>query len=62
MQQDEKLVGVQELAQKYGPPVSWWYQRAEAEDVPSYKLGKYRRFKLSEVEQWMQRRRTGSGS
>ncbi len=60
MQQDEKLVGVKDLAEKYGPQASWWYQRAEAGDIPSYKLGKYRRFKPSEIERWLESRRSGS--
>ena len=60
MQQDqEQLVGVQALADRYGPKASWWYQAAERGDVPSYKLGKYRRFKPSEVERWLESCRSG---
>ena len=56
---DEPLVGVKELAKRYGPPESWWYTRAEDGDCPSYKLGKYRKFRLSEVEAWIQAQRKG---
>jgi len=56
----EQLVGVHDLKEKYGPPASWWYQAAERGDVPSYKLGKYRRFKPSEIERWLESRRSGS--
>jgi len=59
MPQDEMLVGVKDLAQKYGPKASWWYQAAERGEVPSYKLGKYVRFKPSEIEQWLKSRRSG---
>jgi hypothetical protein len=48
----EDLVGVEALADKprYGKlPASWWYANAEAGKVPSYKIGKYRRFRISEI-------------
>ena len=54
-----KLVGVRELAAMHGPPASWWYANAEAGKVPSYKIGKYIRFKPSEIEAWLQTRRQG---
>jgi excisionase family DNA binding protein len=53
----EELVDVRELARRYSTPVSWWYNMAESGAVPSFKLGKYRRFRLSEVEAWIERRR-----
>ena len=57
--QGEKLVGVQALAKRYGPPESWWYQKAEAGEVPSFKLGKYRKFRVSEIEAWLETQRHG---
>jgi predicted DNA-binding transcriptional regulator AlpA len=51
---EEPLVGVAELQKRYGPPKSWWYANAENGTVPSYKLGKYVKFRLSEVETWIQ--------
>ena len=54
---EERLVGVKELKKRFGPPASWWYEQSENGDVPSYKLGKYRKFRLSEVEAWIQEQR-----
>ncbi len=66
---DEPMVSVNKVTEvfsekdkdgEFSPPVSWWYQRAEAGDVPSYKLGKYRRFRLSEVARWIETKRQGA--
>jgi excisionase family DNA binding protein len=56
---DEPMVGVKELAARYGPPPSWWYVKAERGEIPSYRLGKYRRFKLSEIAAWVDSQRQG---
>ena len=55
----EDMVNVRDLSRRYGPPVSWWYSRAEAGEIPSYKLGKYRLFRPSEVEKWLETQRQG---
>ncbi len=55
----EPFVGVRDLHERFGPPESWWYTKAESGEIPSYKLGKYRRFKLSEVEAWLEAQRQG---
>lgn len=55
----ERLVTVKELASATGLPVSYWYLKAEQGKVPCYKIGKYVRFRLSEVTAWLdQHRRT----
>jgi len=56
---DDRLVGVKDLEARFGPPVSWWYAAAEAGRIPSYKVGKYRRFKISEVEAWLAGQKQG---
>lgn len=56
------LVDVQELSRRYGPPKSWWYAKAEAGELPSYKLGKYRRFRISEIESWLAAQRQGQSA
>jgi hypothetical protein len=56
---NEGLVSVQVLEKRYGPQASWWYSQAEVGKVPSYKLGKYRRFRLSEIEGWLAAQRKG---
>jgi len=55
----EEMVDVRELKRRYGPPESWWYSAAERGDIPSYKLGKYRRFKVVEIEAWLAAQRQG---
>jgi predicted DNA-binding transcriptional regulator AlpA len=50
---EDRLVGVKDLEARYGPPTSWWYTAAEGRKIPSYKIGKYLRFKLGEVEAWI---------
>ena len=57
---EETLVNVRELNRRYGPPASWWYTRAEAGEIPSFKLGKYRLFRLSEIEKWLEAQRQGA--
>jgi excisionase family DNA binding protein len=47
------------LSAKYGPPQSWWYAQAEAGKIPSYTFGKYRLFRLAEVEAWLEAQRQG---
>jgi excisionase family DNA binding protein len=38
---------------------SWWYAAAESGRIPSYKIGKYRKFKLSEIDAWIAAQRQG---
>jgi predicted DNA-binding transcriptional regulator AlpA len=57
----EEFVGVNELERRFGLPVSWWYAKAEAEQMPSYKIGKYRKFRISEVSSWLEQHRCGPG-
>ena len=59
---EDRMVGVKELAERFGPPESWWYQAAETGRVPSYKIGKYVRFKLAEVARWIDEQRQGPRS
>jgi len=57
-QQFERLVGVRELEEFSGLPRTWWYQQAELGHCPSLKVGKYRRFRLSEIEKWLEAKRS----
>jgi len=56
----EQMVDVKRLEEVYGTPRSWWYSAAEDNRVPSYKVGKYRRFRLSEIEAWLATQRQES--
>jgi excisionase family DNA binding protein len=55
----EPMVDVKKLEEIYGNPRSWWYAAAEAGRVPSYRIGKYRKFRISEVEAWIEAQRQG---
>jgi len=55
----EEFVGVADLARRFGLPVSWWYAKAEAEVLPSYRIGKYLRFKPGEIAAWLEQHRRG---
>ena len=55
--QDE-LLTVAEVAQAFKVPTSWVYGRTRrrgVERIPHLKLGKYLRFRTSEVHEWLQR-------
>jgi len=48
----QKLLNVQELAEKLNVPVSWIYDRTRngsMDHIPHYKIGKYLRFAEDEV-------------
>ena len=46
----EPFVPIEEAAKFLCVPVSWLYEQARLGKVPSWKMGKYRRFKLSELQ------------
>jgi len=50
------------LAAYLGVSVSWVYAQAEAGRLPGYKLGKYWRFKQSEIEEWLKQHKRGGGN
>jgi excisionase family DNA binding protein len=58
----EPLVGVPDVARHVGMPESWVYTHAAAGKLPGFKLGKYWRFRLSEIEAWLEAHRTGKAS
>jgi excisionase family DNA binding protein len=47
----ENLLGAGELAERLGVPESWVRTEERARRIPAVRMGKYVRFKLSEVEQ-----------
>ena len=44
------MVGVADVALRLGLPKSWVYSKAESGELPSYKLGVYRKFRWAEIE------------
>jgi excisionase family DNA binding protein len=51
----EPWVGVDDLAHALGVSTDWVYEKAVAGDLPSYKFGGHRRFRISEIENWASR-------
>ncbi|MFX0199212.1 MAG: helix-turn-helix domain-containing protein [Candidatus Hodarchaeota archaeon] len=58
----EVFLTIDELAELLRLPKGWIYARTRERSpstIPYYKLGKYLRFKLKEVEQWLESQRKG---
>ncbi|MBA3018747.1 MAG: helix-turn-helix domain-containing protein [Proteobacteria bacterium] len=58
MDQKLKLIGVNELAEVLGVPASWVYSRTRMkgpDSIPSLQLGKYVKFELDKVLDWLKK-------
>jgi excisionase family DNA binding protein len=53
----EKLLTPQELSESYGVPLTWIYQKAAKGVIPSFRLGRYVRFRAGDVEHWLEGQR-----
>jgi excisionase family DNA binding protein len=53
----DALLGPKDVASRLGVPISWVYSAAEAGTLPSFKIGKYRRFDPREIAAWLEQRR-----
>jgi excisionase family DNA binding protein len=58
----EPYINIKELEEHTGLPRSWLYAKAADGYIPHYKCGKYLRFKISEVEAWLEKHRRGGGN
>lgn len=52
----ENLLTALELSQKLKVPLSWVYARSGEAGIPKIKVGKYLRFNLDEVMQWLEKK------
>ena len=53
---ENELLTVSEIAQALKVPVSWIYERSRrrgSESIPHIKLGKYLRFEMTAVQNWL---------
>ncbi len=48
----EQFVDIETASRFLSVKVSWLYEQVRLGRVPSVKIGKFRRFRLSELEQW----------
>ena len=58
----ERFLDIKRLSELTGLPRSWLYSQAESGLLPHYKLGKYLRFHVSEIETWLEAQRRGNGT
>lgn len=49
----EQMLTVTELADSLQVRRSWVYGRSRSSDFPTHRVGRYLRFRLSEVERWI---------
>jgi excisionase family DNA binding protein len=59
------LLTVHEVAEMLQVPVSWVYgrtRRRSIERLPGYRLGKYWRFSETDINAWIERRKSEQGS
>ncbi len=53
----EKLIGINEIANYLGVKVETMYAWVHQRKIPYYKIGRLVKFKISEVEKWMNQSR-----
>lgn len=51
----EILIDPKLMSETYSLPISWIYSKAQAGILPHYRIGKYVRFRPSEIEAWLDR-------
>jgi len=55
------LLTAEQVAQLLGVPVSWVYEQSRRGRIPTVTLGRYRRYRLAAIEDWLQRIESRSG-
>ncbi len=58
-----RLLGVKEVAEYLGVSEKWVYDHSTGRvnpELPNFKLGKYRRYRLDEIERWLITERTNA--
>ena len=56
---NQKLIGVNELAEILGVPLSWVYARSREtgmDSIPRIKVGKYVKFEIDRVMDWLKKK------
>jgi hypothetical protein len=48
-QDEEPLLTAEQIEQQTGVPATWYAEAARRGDIPHYRIGKYPRFRLSEI-------------
>jgi excisionase family DNA binding protein len=55
----DRLLTADELAERLGMKTEWVWAQARAGRIPHVRLGRYRRFRESAVEEWLREIETG---
>lgn len=50
-----------EVAEMLGVPTSWVYEQSRLRRIPTVTLGRYRRYRRSAIEAWLERLETPDG-
>jgi excisionase family DNA binding protein len=50
----DRLLDAKEIAGRLGVPEGWVREQARSGTIPHYRLGKYIRFNLADVERWLE--------
>lgn len=58
----DRLLTAEEVAERLGMKTAWVWAQARAGRIPHVRLGRYRRFRESAVEEWLLTLETGRGS
>ena len=53
----ERLIGPRDVSALYDLPLTWVYAKAEAGVLPHFKIGKYIKFRPSEIVTWLEGQR-----
>jgi excisionase family DNA binding protein len=53
----ESFLTAHQLAEKLQVSADWVYEQASTGGMPSYRIGTLRRFRISEIEEWLLRHR-----
>ena len=62
---NENLLSVNELAESLNVPKSWLYSRTRETgpgSIPRLRVGKYVRFRLSDVMEWLEKKNSERGT
>jgi hypothetical protein len=58
----EAWISVEQLAEATGYPISWLGERARRGELPSQKVGKYRRYRLADALRYLEQQSAGRGT
>jgi len=57
---DCRLLTAEEVAERMQVTVAWVHEMARREEMPSLKLGKFRRFSSEAIEEWLREHQVGA--